>query len=85
VAAVAAEKKICLESLQTHVQLRSYDGDGGKKGFSIGIDIAGRLTERERRILANTAKRCEISKMLNDTVDIRYQINSHRLTEADYK
>jgi hypothetical protein len=33
--AVAAEKKICLESLQTRVQLRLYDGDGGNKGFSI--------------------------------------------------
>ena len=35
VAAVAAEKKICLESLQMHLQLRSYDGDSGNKGFSI--------------------------------------------------
>ena len=43
----------------------------------VDIDIKGELTERERKILGNSAKRCEIGKMLNGNVDIRYQVNFH--------
>ena len=43
----------------------------------IAVDITGQLTDRECKILRNTAKKCEIGKMLNGNVDIRYKINFH--------
>jgi organic hydroperoxide reductase OsmC/OhrA len=66
-----------LQDLETRVQLDS-SGNGEKTGgVLVAVDITGQLTDRECQILSNTAKRCEIGKMLNTNVDMRYQINFH--------
>ena len=66
-----------MQSLETRIQLGSSDNAGKGRCFLIAVDISGQLTERECKILGNTARRCEIGKMLNGNVDIQYQINFH--------
>jgi len=48
--------------------------------FLVDINIAGNLTEREQKIIFNTAKSCEISKMLNDRVNMVYEIRYNQYT-----
>jgi len=64
-----------IENLEAQVQLHSSDGSKSITVLFVEIDIAGNLTDRERRILYNSARSCEISKILGDKVDIRYQLN----------
>ena len=73
-AAVAAKKEITLEKLESRVQLRSTERSSGPIEFHVVIRIAGDLTERERKILFHSARSCEIGKMFNEKIDIRYQI-----------
>ena len=42
---------------------------------TIDIDISGPMSERERKILYNSARSCEIGKMLNGSIETRYILN----------
>jgi hypothetical protein len=63
-----------MEALEVQVQLHSSGRDIKDTNCLVDIDIAGDLTEREHKILFNSAKTCEVGKILNDKVDFRYQI-----------
>ncbi|RPH50877.1 MAG: hypothetical protein EHM85_08820 [Desulfobacteraceae bacterium] len=75
-AAVAAHKKIKLETIQVHVRCGSTALDNRTNAFSVDIDIDGHLTERERKILFNSSRSCEIGKMLRGQTEISYQLSS---------
>jgi uncharacterized OsmC-like protein len=74
VAAVAANKEMHLKNIDVKVQFHSSEQNNMTTEFLIDIDIVGNLTEREQKIIYNTARSCEIGKMLNDRVNMMYEI-----------
>jgi uncharacterized OsmC-like protein len=75
-AAVAAHKKMKLETIEVNVRGVSDGLNNRIKAFRVDIDIDGHLTEREQKILFNSSKSCEISKMLYGQTEISYQLRS---------
>lgn len=49
----------------------------------VDIDIFGNLTQRERSILLNASKTCEVGKLLNGATEVTYQAQFHRRHTED--
>ncbi len=62
-AAVADSKGIKFNSLEVEVEVC-----GEERRISAVIRVGGNLTEREMKILLNSAKHCEVSKLLKEPV-----------------
>ena len=72
VAAVAAHKGIALNKLEVRVETRIEEAEHEQKtAFVTAIDLGSGLTERERRMLYNLARRCEVHKLLRGVVEFR--------------
>jgi len=68
-AAVADHKGIPLSDLQVEVSTRSTgEGHEQETCFQSTIRLGGDLTPRERRLLFNAARTCEVHKMLGHPV-----------------
>jgi uncharacterized OsmC-like protein len=70
--AVADHKKITMEKLEVRVGCLTENGASPSTRFKIHIDIGSGLTRRERTILINSARHCEVGKILTGPVDIEY-------------
>lgn len=71
-AAVATNKGIALDKLEVQVEARiEEDGHQQKTTFVTAIDLGSGLTERERKILFNSARRCEVHKLLRGSIEFR--------------
>lgn len=68
---------IAMEKLEVQVGCITEDGVCPSTRFKIGIDFGGGLTQRERAILFNSARNCEVGKILYGKVDIEYALNSN--------
>jgi hypothetical protein len=74
-AAVADNKKIRLDVVDVRI---SYDIQAGRSwstSFDIRIDLGNKLTPRERTILFNSARGCEVSKLLSGENRFNYELN----------
>lgn len=69
VAAVAAHKGINLSPFEVEVEMENFER-GGR--ISITLRIKDELTEREKKILSNSAKYCEVSKFLEGPVEFKW-------------
>ncbi len=69
-AAVAANKGIVLNGLEVQVETR-LEGAGHQQRttFVTAIDLVADLTERERKILFNSARHCEVHKLLGGSIE----------------
>jgi uncharacterized OsmC-like protein len=65
-AAVAAHKRMVIDRLAvvTTFDLALTPGVGTRTSFASRIEVDGRLDERERTILLNSARRCDVHKIL---------------------
>jgi uncharacterized OsmC-like protein len=71
-AAVAANKGIVLDKLEVQVETRIEETDHQQRTtFATEIDLGSGLTERERRLLFNSARRCEVHKLLRGSLEFR--------------
>lgn len=71
-AAVAANKGIALNKLEARVETRiDESGRQQKTTFVTTIDLGSGLTDRERKILFNSARHCEVHKLLRGTIEFR--------------
>jgi uncharacterized OsmC-like protein len=69
-AVVAAHKGMILDKLEVQVETRIEEvGYQQKTAFVTAIDLGSGLTKRERRILFNSARRCEVHKLLRGSVE----------------
>ena len=76
-AAVAAKKSMVLDGLEVQVEMRVEEaGHQQKTVFVTAIDLGLGLTDRERRILFNSARRCEVHKLLRGSVEFRETLAS---------
>jgi uncharacterized OsmC-like protein len=77
-AAVAASKNIALDRLEVRVETRMEEaGHQQKTAFVTAIDLGSSLTERERKILFNSARHCEVHKLLRGALEFRETLISY--------
>jgi hypothetical protein len=73
--AVADHKKISMERLEVRVGCLTGNGVSTSTRFKINIDIGSGLSQRERAILFNSARSCEVAKILTGQIQIEYAEN----------
>lgn len=72
-AAVAANKSITLNRLEVQVRRSTEEsGSGWQTAYQISLDLGRGLTARERSILLNSAKHCEVHKLLTGALSFEY-------------
>jgi uncharacterized OsmC-like protein len=71
-AAVAANKGISPDKLEVHTNATTEKSSGETRTiFSSSIDLGQGLTDRERRILLNSARYCEVHKLLSSVIEFK--------------
>jgi len=73
-AAVADHKNIKLDSVDVHIGYRIHPGKKWLTAFTIKIDLGRGLTRRERTILFNSARLCEVTKLLGGEKKFEYAL-----------
>ena len=74
IAAVAENKKIQLEKAEIQIALQTTENKPSITVVRININLGNRLTPRERKILFNSARMCEVNKMLSGGFKFDYQL-----------
>ncbi len=71
IAAVAEAKGITLTGLSSQVQMQvnQTPGQTAFTRFTTEVHLDGTLSERERAILFNSARRCEVHRLLQGEVE----------------
>jgi uncharacterized OsmC-like protein len=68
-AAVAANKGITLDKLEARVDTDIEEADHQQiTTFVTAVDLGSGLAERERKILFNSARHCEVHKLLRGSI-----------------
>ena len=73
-AAVADHKKIDLDVVDVRIRYEIEAGRSWSTRFDIRIDLGKKLTPRERTILFNSARGCEVSKLLSGENSFTYAL-----------
>ena len=74
-AAVAANTGIQVEKLETQVNAVTDVTEGGQRcKFSTVIDLGQDLTDREIKILFNSARRCEVHNLLGGRIEFEEKL-----------
>jgi uncharacterized OsmC-like protein len=78
-AAVATSKNMALDRLEVRVETHiEEDSHHQKTAFVTAIDLGLGLTDRERKILFNSARQCEVHKLLRGAIEFRENLVSDR-------
>lgn len=56
------------------IRRETAEGRAWQTRFDVQIDLGEGLTRRERIILYNSARRCEVNKLLNGEIAFDYQL-----------
>ena len=75
-AAVADHKKIELGTAEVRIDYRLHPGKEWLTSFSVRIDLGNGLTSREKRILFNSARLCEVTKLLSGEKKFTYELTA---------
>jgi uncharacterized OsmC-like protein len=70
--AVADHKQINMEKCEVQVGCITSNGTSPSTRFKIRIDVGEGLTQRERAILFNSARNCEVGKILTGPIELEY-------------
>jgi hypothetical protein len=71
-AAVAEHKKISPEHIEVSVRRETVEQDRWDTSFFVRLDLGGGLTTRERTILFNSARQCDVRKLLIGVLHFDY-------------
>ena len=70
--AVADHKKIRIDKIDVHIDYLINNSKPQDTYFKIRIDLGKGLTHRERTVLFNVARSCEVYKMLTGKISFYY-------------
>jgi hypothetical protein len=73
-AAVAADKGITPQKIDVQIQRHTDQGRSWRTRFEVRVDLGEGLTRRERIILYNCARRCEVNKLLSGELSFEYTL-----------
>lgn len=76
IAAVAAHKGIAPQRIDVEIHRRTVEERPWQSTFSAEIDLGPGLTHRERVLLFNSARHCEVHKLLKGDLAFDYQLAS---------
>jgi uncharacterized OsmC-like protein len=85
VAAVAAHKGIAPQRIDVEIHRRTIEQGAWQSTFAIEIDLGPGLTRRERVLLFNAARRCEVHKLLEGELAFTYQLVPSASEETDQR
>jgi len=75
-AAVAASKNILVEKLEAHVTTTVEESQPAwQSRFDVQVDLGSGLGKRERIILFNSARLCEVHKLLSGEIGLDYRLH----------
>jgi len=74
VAAVAEAKGIEPQQIEVRVKRETAEGTVWETRFTIELELGSGLTSRERTILFNSARRCEVHKLLTGDLQFDYRM-----------
>jgi hypothetical protein len=75
-AAVADNKKIKLDVVDVQISYEIQAGRSWSTCFDVRMDLGKKLTPRERAILFNSARWCEVSKLLSGENTFKYELTN---------
>jgi uncharacterized OsmC-like protein len=75
-AAVAASKGISPQRIDVQIQRTTQGGQPWRTRFEVQVDLGEGLAQRERIILFNSARRCDVYKLLNGELTFDYQLRA---------
>ena len=75
-AAVADHKKIKLETVDVGIAYQIRPGKKWLTSFKIKIDLGNGLAPREKTILFNSARLCEVTKLLSGEKKFTYELTA---------
>jgi hypothetical protein len=73
-AAVAAHKGIKVGTMGVQIHRQTMEGAPWQTTFAIELDLGTGLNRREQAILYNSARRCEVHKLLTGEMQFEYSI-----------
>jgi hypothetical protein len=74
IAAVAAHKGIEPQRIDVQIERQTIEDAPWQTAFAIDIDLGEGLSRRERVILFNSARHCEVHKLLDGEVGFDYRL-----------
>ena len=74
ISAVAEHKGIKLKDVEVRIQRESDNNNGGRTSFYIEIDLMGELDDREKVLLFNSARKCDVTKILAGDIGFQYKL-----------
>lgn len=78
VAAVAAHKDITVERIEATIDRQTEEARSWVTAFTIRVDLGEGLSRRERAILFNAARGCEVHKLLEGEMTFEYTLEGGR-------
>ena len=83
-AAVAASKNIRVEKLQARVATTVDErAPLWQSRFAVQVDVGAGLSQRERIILFNSARHCEVHKLLSGELSFDYRLHTGEESQGD--
>jgi hypothetical protein len=73
-AAVAADKGISPQTIDVQIRRHTDSGRPWSTRFDVQIDLGEGLTRREQIILYNSARHCEVNKLLTGDLSFQYTL-----------
>jgi len=80
--AVADHKGITLHKADIHISHEVFEGKPWSTAFTVQIDLGGGFTQREKKILFNSARLCDIHKILTGQCKFDFKLMSLSDKEA---
>ena len=62
---------------EVHIERIPSSDAPGMTLYEIGIDLAGEFDNREKVILFNSARKCDVGKILAGKIDFQYHLIEH--------
>ena len=73
-AAVAAHKQISIDGMHVRIEGQTRKQSPASAAFQVEIELSPELTQRERTILYNSARSCDVSKILTGDTSFTYKL-----------
>jgi sulfur carrier protein ThiS len=74
-AAVAAHKGITPAQIAVAIERQTVEGAAWQTDFVVDIDLGPGLGRRDRIILFNSARRCEVHKLISGEIAFEYRLS----------
>lgn len=75
-AAVADHKGISPEKMDVRIERETVEGSPWRTSFVVHVDLGEGITDRERAVLYNSARQCEVRKLLTGEVQFDYECSA---------